>query len=171
DLVEEQRPLVRQLEAADVLADGAGEGALLVAEQLALQESRRNGRAIELDEGPLPARAEVVQGAGDEFLARARFAADQHGGVGGGDGLDLFQDATQRGALADDLLEVPFRADLFFQVRLFVVQFLHEFLDTVHGHGAAGAEVGDGRSTGRRERGATLWGPRLGKGACRGSGG
>ena len=54
DLVEEQRPLVGQLEAADLLADGAGEGALLVAEQLALQQPRGDGRAVELDEGAVP---------------------------------------------------------------------------------------------------------------------
>jgi hypothetical protein len=37
DLVEEQRPIVRQFEPADFLGDGAGERALLMAEQLALQ--------------------------------------------------------------------------------------------------------------------------------------
>ena len=71
DLVQEQRAPVRQLEAADLLADGAGEGALLVAEQLALQQPRGDGRAVELDEGAARARAQVVHGAGDEFLARA----------------------------------------------------------------------------------------------------
>ena len=65
DLVEEQRPLVRQLEAADLLADGAGEGALLVAEQLALQEPRGDGRAVELDEGP-------ARGAGSGREGRGR---------------------------------------------------------------------------------------------------
>ena len=116
DLVEEQRPLVGQLEAADLLADGAGEGALLVAEQLALQQPGGDGRAVELDEGAVPPRAQLVQGAGDEFLARARFAPNEHGGVGGGDGLDLLQDPAQGGALADDLPEVVLGADLLLQV-------------------------------------------------------
>ena len=118
DLVEEQRPLVGQLEAADLLADGAGEGALLVAEQLALQQPRGDGRAVELDEGPVPARAQVVQGAGDELLARAGLAADEHRGVGGGDRLDLLQHPAQGGALADDLAEVVLGADLLLQVGL-----------------------------------------------------
>jgi len=61
-LVEEQRPPVRQLEAADLLSDGAGEGALLVAEQFALQEPGGNGRAVEFYQGPLPAGAQVMPG-------------------------------------------------------------------------------------------------------------
>ena len=92
DLVEKQRPPVRELETADLLADGAGKGALLVAEQLALQEPRGDGRAVELDEGALAARAQVVKGTGDEFLARACFATNEHRGAGGGDGLDLLED-------------------------------------------------------------------------------
>ena len=129
DLVEEQRPLVRQLEAADLLADGAGEGALLVAEQLALQQPRGDGRAVELDEGAALARAQLVQGAGDEFLARARFAADEHRGAGGGDGLDLLQNPAQGGALADDLPEVVLGADLLLQVGILLGELVLERLD------------------------------------------
>ena len=44
DLVEEQRAAVGQLEAADLVAVGVGEGALDVAEQLAFQQVRRTGR-------------------------------------------------------------------------------------------------------------------------------
>ena len=44
DLVEEEGAAVGQLEAADPPGDGAGEGALLVAEQLALDQARRAGR-------------------------------------------------------------------------------------------------------------------------------
>ena len=142
DLVEEQRPLVGQLEAADLLADGAREGALLVAEQLALQQAGGDGRAVELDEGPLPAGAQVVQGAGDQFLARARLPANEHGGVGGGDRLDLLQDPAQRGALPDDLLEVMSGADLLFQVDLLLRELVLEGCDLAirqrvldrHGH-------------------------------------
>src|SRR5262249_47601904 len=122
DLVEEQRPLVGQLEAADLLGDGAGEGALLVAEQLALQEAGGDGGAVELDEGAVAARAEVVQGAGDQLLAGAGLAADEDGGAGGGDGLDLFQDPAEGGAVADDLPEVVLGADLLLQVEVLLGQ-------------------------------------------------
>ena len=45
DLVEEERAAVALLELADAAAVGAGEGALLVPEQLALQQGLGDGRA------------------------------------------------------------------------------------------------------------------------------
>ena len=50
DLVEEERAAVGQLEAAQPPLGGAGEGAALVAEQLALDERLGDGRAVEGDE-------------------------------------------------------------------------------------------------------------------------
>ena len=50
DLVEEEGPAVGQLEAADPPGEGAGEGAFLVAEQLALDQARGQGGAVELDQ-------------------------------------------------------------------------------------------------------------------------
>src|SRR5438874_700569 len=47
DLVQQQRPAVGQLEAAAAHPVGAGEGALLVAEQLALQQVLRQGGAVD----------------------------------------------------------------------------------------------------------------------------
>ena len=44
DLVEEQRPLVGQLEAPELALDRAGERALLVAEQLATRAASRSAR-------------------------------------------------------------------------------------------------------------------------------
>ena len=96
DLIQEQRPLVRQLEASHLLADGDGEGTLLVAEQLALQEPRGDGGAVELDERAALAWAQVVQGAGDELLARAGLAADEDGGIGRGDSLDLLEERRRK---------------------------------------------------------------------------
>ena len=64
DLVEEDRAAVGQLEPAGAAGDRAGEGPLLVAEQLALDESRGQGRAVDLDERLVPAR--LV-----EWMARA----------------------------------------------------------------------------------------------------
>ena len=50
DLVEEDRAGVRLLELADARRRGAGEGALLVAEQLALEQLRRQRGAVHLHE-------------------------------------------------------------------------------------------------------------------------
>ncbi len=47
DLVEEERAAVALLELADAASVGPGEGALLVAEQLALQKRLRDGRAVD----------------------------------------------------------------------------------------------------------------------------
>src|SRR5438132_886323 len=105
DLVEEERAAMGHLEASDLLCDGPGEGAALVAEELALEKPRRDGRAIDLDEGPLPAAASVVDGARDRFLPRAGLAEDEHGRVGRCDGLHLLEDISEKTALADDFLE------------------------------------------------------------------
>ena len=56
-LVEEDRAAVGQLEAADAPLDRAGERALDVAEQLALDEPRRDGAQLTLTSAPLPAAA------------------------------------------------------------------------------------------------------------------
>ena len=83
DLVEEQRAFVGRLDLADGLLDRAGEGAALVAEQLAFQQVFRDGAAVDGDERLLGARAEVVQRAGQRLLAGAALAEQQHGDVGG----------------------------------------------------------------------------------------
>ena len=56
DLVEEDRPGVGLLELPDARRGGAGEGAFLVPEQLALEELGGQRRAIDLDERPIAAR-------------------------------------------------------------------------------------------------------------------
>ena len=101
DFVEQEGAVLGQLEAAGAALDGAGEGAFLVAEELALDQRLGNGRAVDGDKGLAAAGAEVVQGAGDEFLAGAALAGDEHRNVAGGDTLD------QR----EDLLHLRRRAD------------------------------------------------------------
>ena len=63
-----------------------------------------------------------MKGAGDELLARAGLAADQDGGVGGGDRLSLLEHPAQGRALADDLAEVVLGADLLLQVGLLLAE-------------------------------------------------
>src|SRR5437016_2825891 len=77
-LVEEQGAPVGHLEAADLLSDGAGEGAPLVPEELALEQTRRNGGAVELHERAVAAVASVVDGPREQLLARARLAEKQY---------------------------------------------------------------------------------------------
>ena len=59
----------------------AGEGAALVAEELRLQKVLVDGGAVDGLEHLVGAGALVVDGAGDQLLARARLAADEDGRV------------------------------------------------------------------------------------------
>ncbi len=78
DLVEEQRSRVGELEAAWPPFDRPGKGAALVTEDFVLEQRLGNRRAVDRDERMLAAAAELVNGLGDELLAGARFAIDQH---------------------------------------------------------------------------------------------
>ena len=66
------------LEAAGARRCGAGEGALLVAEQLALEHALGERLAVDGDERPADAVAPVVQQARHQLLAGAALALDQH---------------------------------------------------------------------------------------------
>jgi hypothetical protein len=77
DLIQEEGALVRQLEPALLLPHRAGEGALLVAEQLALQQLAGEGSTGDGDEARLGPRAVEVEGAGDELFAGAALPQDQ----------------------------------------------------------------------------------------------
>ena len=83
DLVEEEGASVRGLEAAGPGGDGARERALLVAEQLALEEGLGQGRARHLHEGRRLRRAVLVDGLGEELLARPALSEQEHGGARG----------------------------------------------------------------------------------------
>src|SRR5439155_24530565 len=76
---------------------GTGEGALLVAEELALEQILRDGVAIDGDKRSVGLRAPAVESLRHHFLAGAVFAEDQDGRAGrshlaneGEDGLHLW---------------------------------------------------------------------------------
>ena len=79
DLVEEERAAVGLLEAPGAPPIGAGEGALLVAEELALEERLGERGAVERDERRLGARARARGSprASSPF-AGAALAGDEH---------------------------------------------------------------------------------------------
>src|SRR5262249_61148186 len=64
DLVEKQRPPVRGLEEAGLRRDRAGERALLVAEELRLEQLPRQAGAVQVQEDLVAARAVRVQPGG-----------------------------------------------------------------------------------------------------------
>src|SRR3546814_13217351 len=75
--VEEQGAAVGGLEQAGLVGVGTGEAALLVAEEFAFHQLRRDRAAVDRHERPAGARALGVDGAGDELLAGAGLAADR----------------------------------------------------------------------------------------------
>src|ERR1051325_10468770 len=81
DFVQEECALVGELDAARLSRDRARKSALLVPKELALEEVLLQGGAIDLDERVSRPWRCLVDGPGDELLARAALAADEDGGV------------------------------------------------------------------------------------------
>ncbi len=121
DLVEEQGAALGLLETAAALRLGAGEGAAFVAEQFGFEEVLGNRRRVDGDERLVGPRAVAVQGARDQFLAAARFAGDQHGGVRQSQTADGAEDFLHGWRLAENLRHQP----LF----LFCTTLVHGFID------------------------------------------
>src|SRR5260221_12719647 len=76
DLVEEERAAVCCLEESVAVLRRPGEGALLVAEEFALHQVLGDGAAVDRHERPLAPRAVLVDQAGRQLLAGARFTRD-----------------------------------------------------------------------------------------------
>ena len=75
-----------------------GEGAAHVAEQLAFEQRRRDAAEIDLDERTGAAPAVAVDGVGDQLLARAALAGNQHRRIGRADPAGDLQDLQQAGS-------------------------------------------------------------------------
>src|ERR1700730_5359369 len=76
--VQEKSALVCHLKAADPLGDSAGEGTPLVPEQLAFEETKRDGGAVHLDECVIAPGAEVVNHRGETPFASPRFSQEEN---------------------------------------------------------------------------------------------
>ena len=115
-LIEKNRPHLRLLEEPALVLHRAGEGALLVAEELGFEQVLRQRGAIDRHEGlMLPVRIEV-QRARDELLARAALALDQDGRVGIRDLRDEIVDLLHPLRGADDVLKAVLLLDDLAQV-------------------------------------------------------
>src|SRR6185503_5918845 len=84
----------------------AGERALLVAEQLALEQRLGERAAVDLDERAVRALAQPVDRARDQLLAGAALARDEHGRVARRDLLDRLAYDCHLVAAADELGEL-----------------------------------------------------------------
>jgi hypothetical protein len=97
DLVQEQRAAVGGLDQADLARLRVGEGALLMAEQLALDQVRRQRGAVDFHERGRGARTGVVAGARHQLLAGAGLAQNQHGPVQRGPPAPASSIASRKG--------------------------------------------------------------------------
>ena len=103
DFVEKQRTAVGALERAALLRRPAGDGAVAIAEELALDVVLGNGGAVQLNENAVAAQASGVDGAGDQLFARAGFAINENAAVGGRHERDLLAESAGLDAFAGDL--------------------------------------------------------------------
>ena len=78
-----------------------------MAEQLAFEERFGQRGAVHLDERAARGERILVQDVGDQFLARARLARDEDGGIGRRRAPDHLEDARHLRAGADDLVPQP----------------------------------------------------------------
>ena len=84
---------------------------------------------LTVTKGVVPAGTLVVEGVGDELLARARLAEEQDRGVDGRHLLQHRQGVPQRRAAAHDLLVLTDSADLLAQVEVLLLDPLLELHD------------------------------------------
>ena len=133
DFIQKDGASFGQLEPAEAPLQRSGKGALLVAEQLRGDQRGGYGRAIHAHEGSRGALRPLVDGASDEFLARARLAGDQNRGIRRRDLGDARQDGLQSRRLAHDLLEHRCFVDFFPQRDVLFVELVPQFLDFVEG--------------------------------------
>ena len=102
DLVQQQRPSVGFLEQAALGGGSAGEGALGVAEQLALDQLLRDRAAVDRHERPFGARRHLVESARDQLLPRPALAHDEDRGLRRRDFVHEPENVLHRGRLGDD---------------------------------------------------------------------
>lgn len=99
------------LDAADAPLLGAGEGARLMAEQLALDHAFGQRAAVDRHQFVLASAAQTMQCAGDHFLAGAGLAFHQHVHVGVGDMPQRLLDPQHGRGIADERLRVGARGE------------------------------------------------------------
>ena len=116
DFVQENRAAVGQLELADLVAGGAGERTGHVAEQFAFQQCFRQRPAGHFDKRLVAPGAVAMNRPGDQRLAGAAFAGDQHGGLGVGHAFDHVEHAPHPVIVADDVLDAEPQIELRLQI-------------------------------------------------------
>jgi hypothetical protein len=103
DLVEKERAVVGRLELAPGLLGRPREGALLVAEELALEERFGHGGAVDRHEGPPAPGRQVVYPSGEHLFAGAALADEREGDFFRGDDVQHALEFAHRRRARDRL--------------------------------------------------------------------
>jgi len=97
ELIQVDRALARTLELAGLAPVCAGEGALLMPEELGLEQALRDRGAVNLDEWTTTARRDGMDGSGHQVFADAAFTPDQDRRIRIGDTRDDRPDGAHLG--------------------------------------------------------------------------
>src|SRR2546422_3790995 len=97
DLIEEDGAAIGDLQSALPLCQCPGKGALLVAEELAFNQSLGERRTVDRDERTACARAVQMNGARRELFAGAALSRNQNGGIAGCNLRDELIDLAHQG--------------------------------------------------------------------------
>ena len=103
-------------------ADGAGEGALLVPEELGFEQLLGQRGAVHRDEGVRHSRAIGVDGARDQLLARAGLSDHQDIGLGARGLAHQLEDSAHGRAPADDVVEPEGLGELLLETAVLALQ-------------------------------------------------
>src|SRR5580692_5531988 len=122
DFIKEQSAAIGKLPTAALLQQSAGECTFLVSEELAFDQPGRNGGTIEPDKCSVSSWTEAMNSARNQLFAGTGLAVQQDSRSRWSDNLDPLKDFAQSGALAHDILEVIFRADVGFEIQALVFQ-------------------------------------------------
>src|SRR4051812_21491123 len=93
---------MREFELAGTAGVSAGECALLVTEELILDQVFRNGCAVNSNHDLAGTRAELVDGTGEQFFSGAALAQQQDRGLSGRNALKLARGRLHGRMFAED---------------------------------------------------------------------
>ena|SRR6516165_1765230 len=104
DLIQEQGAMISPFYESEFAAHRAGEGAFLIAEQFALNQSGGQGSAINGHKGPARACGTLMNGLGGELFSCAGFAGNKHWSINLRKPADANENFLHRGAFANEKL-------------------------------------------------------------------
>ena len=140
DFVEHEGAAVGLFEFANLALRRAGECALFVAEELAGEKAARECRAVKANERSFFAWTAEVDGAGDQLLADAAFAANQDRCTAGSSTGDFLRDLGDGQTVADDF---ALHAQAFAQLQILIADAVEVLCEIL-----AAAEILEGNGDG-----------------------